>query len=196
MKNKLKKYLFFVLLFFLGYLIFSGIRIYNYSSTYSEDACDVGIVLGAGTKNGVVSPIFRERLNHSIYLYNKEKIGKIILTGGYGKNQDRTDSEIAKDYIVAKGIPLKDILVEKKSRYTIENLKEAKKIMDSLNFKSALIISDPLHMKRSIELAKKLKIDCKPSPTKTTMYKSFVSKSKSLVYETLYFTLGEIIGKN
>jgi vancomycin permeability regulator SanA len=96
MKNKLKKYLFFVLLFFLGYLIFSGIRIYNYSSTYSEDACDVGIVLGAGTKNGVVSPIFRERLNHSIYLYNKEKIGKIILTGGYGKNQDRTDSEIAK----------------------------------------------------------------------------------------------------
>ncbi len=196
MKNKLKKYLFFVLLFFLGYLIFSGIRIYNYSSTYSEDACDVGIVLGAGTKNGVVSPIFRERLNHSIYLYNKEKIGKIILTGGYGKNQDRTDSEIAKDYIVAKGIPLKDILVEKKSRYTIENLIEAKKIMDSLNFKSALIISDPLHMKRSIELANKLKIDCKPSPTKTTMYKSFVSKSISLIYETFYFTLGEIIGKN
>jgi uncharacterized SAM-binding protein YcdF (DUF218 family) len=91
---------------------------------------------------------------------------------------------------------LKDILVEKKSRYTIENLIEAKKIMDSLNYKSALIISDPLHMKRSIELAKKLKIVCKPSPTKTTMYKSFVSKSKSLIYETFYFTLGEIIGKN
>jgi uncharacterized SAM-binding protein YcdF (DUF218 family) len=196
MKNKLKKYLFFVLILFVGYVIFSGIRIYNYSFNYSEEVSDVGIVLGAGTKNGVVSPIFRERLNHSIYLYKEQKIGKIILTGGYGKNQDRADSELAKEYLLNEGIPNEAILVEKQSRYTIENLKEAKKIMDSLNFKSALIISDPLHMKRSIELAKKLKIECKPSPTKTSMYKSFVSKSKSLIYESFYFTLGEIIGEN
>lgn len=51
-------------------------------------------------------------------------------------------------------------------------------------------------MKRSIDLAKKLKIECMPSPTKTTMFKSLHSRTKSLLYETFFYTLGEIVGKN
>ncbi len=95
-----------------------------------------------------------------------------------------------------KGIPDKDILIEEKSRFTIENLREAKLIMDSLNVKTALITSDPLHTKRAIKLAEYQNISCKPSPTKTTMYKSTIPKIKLLLYETFYYTLGEIAGKN
>lgn len=178
------------------YFIFNGIRIYSYSFKYSEEISDVAIVLGAGTNCGKVSPVFKERINHSIYLYNEKKIKMIILTGGYSDGQSQSDSEIAKKYLLSQGVPKQVILIERKSRYTFENLIESEQIMDSLGLKSALIISDPLHMKRSIELAEKLKIDCKPSPTKTTMYRSFLPRAKSLMYETFYYSLGEIAGKN
>ena len=68
--------------------------------------------------------------------------------------------------------------------------------MDSLDLKSALIVTDPFHMKRAVELARNQQINCKPSPTKTTMYRSFIPKAKSLIYETFFFTLGRIAGKN
>ncbi|MFT5780463.1 MAG: uncharacterized SAM-binding protein YcdF (DUF218 family) [Crocinitomicaceae bacterium] len=173
----------------------NGIIIYSYSFEYSEEKSDVAIVLGAGTNNGQVSPIFRERINHSIYLFNEKRVQMILLTGGYGDGQSRSDSEIAREYLVNKGVPNEVIIIEKKSRYTVENLKESVHIMDSLGLKSALIVSDPLHMKRSIALAEKFMIDCKPSPTKTTMYRSFLPKAKSLMYETFYYSIDRIIGK-
>ncbi len=180
----------------LSYFTINGIKIYRYSFKYSEEKSDVAIVLGAGTSNGKLSPVFKERLNHSIYLYERDIIKMIVLTGGYGKGQKQTDSEIAKKYLLAQNIPEEIILIERKSRYTVENLMESKQIIDSLGLESALIVSDPLHMKRSIELAKEMDIYCRPSPTKTTMYKSFFPKAKSLIYETFYYSLGEIIGKN
>ncbi len=180
----------------LGYFVFNGVKIYIYSFDYSEDKSDVAIVLGAATNSGHLSQVFKERINHSIYLYNAAKVKKIILTGGYGNDQEQSDSEVAKNYLLTQGIPKDVILNEQRSRYTIENLVESKKIMDSLKLKSALIVTDPLHMKRSIGLAEKLQINCKPSPTKTTMYKSFLPKAQFLVYETFFYSLGKIAGKN
>ncbi|MGX7668747.1 YdcF family protein [Flavobacterium pedocola] len=192
--KKFKRILTLVLLVLLCYFIFNGFVIYKYSDEYSEKKSDVAIVLGGGTANGRMSPVFKERANHSIYLYHKKTIKKIILTGGFGTGQSRSDSEIAKDYLVAQGLPSEVIIVEKKSRYTIENLLEARQIMDSLGFRSALIVTDPLHMKRSITLAEALEMNCKPSPTKTTMYRSFWPKTESLVYETFYYSLGNLTG--
>ncbi len=193
---KIKRVAYILLALFLCYFIFNAIKIYRFSFNYSEDKCDVAIVLGAGTTDGNLSPIFRERLNHSIYLYNKDIIKNVILTGGYGRGQKLSDSEIAKQYCISKGIPNDVIIIEKKSNYTIENLAESKLILDSLGFKSVLLVTDPLHMKRSIDLAKHQNIKAKPSPTKTTMYKSFFPKIKSLLYETLFYTLGKLIGNN
>ena len=174
------------------YFSFNAVKIYNYSLNYSEKLSDVAIVLGAGTKNGELSPIFRERINHSLYLFNEKKVRKIILTGGYGENQLQADSEIAKAYLQTQGLPEEMLLSESRSRYTRENLKEAKQIMDSLGLELALIVTDPLHMKRSMDFAKELNINCQPSATKTSMYRSRIPKLKSLMYETFYYSLGKI----
>jgi len=55
---------------FLGLTIINSFRIYSFSKKYYEISSDVGIVLGAGVKNGKLSPVFRERVNHSIKLFN------------------------------------------------------------------------------------------------------------------------------
>ena len=64
--------------------------------------------------------------------------------------------------------------------------------MDSHNFSTALIVSDPLHMKRSMELAISVKIECASSPTKTSMYQTTIPKLKFLAYETFFYTLGKL----
>lgn len=118
-------------------------------------------------------------------------IEKIIFTGGFGKGQTQSDSRTAKFYAIDKGIPEENIIIEEESNYTTENLKQAKRIMDYLGLKNALLVSDPLHMKRAMKLANCHGIDCKSSPTKTTMYKSTYPKAKQLLYETFYFSLRE-----
>jgi len=176
---------------FIAYFTFNTIRIYNYSKQYSEEKSDVAIVLGAAINNGVPFPVFRERINHSIYLYKKGVVEKIIYTGGIGKGQIQSESEVAKSYAINKGVKKEDILIEEKSKYTVENLSEAKKIMESLNLTSALLVTDPFHMKRGVMYAKNNDIHCNPSPTKTSMYKSKLPKFMQLMYESFFFRLSE-----
>lgn len=177
---------------FIILLIFNTFSIYNYSKVYSEKKSDFAIVLGAGTSNGVLSPVFKERINHGIYLFKKGTVDKIIFTGGTGEGQKFSDSKIARVYAIKNGIPSQDIFIEESSRYTHENLVQAKSIIDSLNISSALIVSDPLHMKRSMAIAQSIGMNCESSPTKTSMYKSTLPKFKSLLYETFFYTLGKL----
>ena len=192
MKLKKKKYLILLGILF-SYFFINAVRIYIYSFEYYENKSDVAIVLGAGTNDGKLSAVFKERINHSILLYQKGVVDKIIFTGGFGTGQKQSDSQTAKNYALENGIPENDILIEEESNYTIENLKESKQIMDSLGFTNALLVSDPIHMKRAMKLATYYKIDCTPSPTKTTMYKSAKTKIGQLLYETFYFSLRETI---
>lgn len=187
-----KRFFLFLGVTILSYFLFNAVAIYYYSFEYSEKVSDVAIVLGAGTKDSRVSPVFRERINHSLYLYKKGIVKKIIFTGGYGEGKQYSDSQVAKLYALTKGIPSKDIIIEEKSKITLENLLESKTKMDSLNIKTALLISDPLHMKRAMSLAINQKIDCHPSPTQTSMYKSILPKTNSLFYETFYYSLGKL----
>lgn len=117
---------------------------------------------------------------------------KLIFTGGVGKDQRTSDSKVAKIYAINKGVPASDILIEEVSEYTYQNLRESKKIMDSLELKSALLVSDPIHMKRSMTLAHIHNIPCASSPTRTSMYRNTSTKMKFLLYETFYFSIREI----
>jgi len=170
-------------------LVYNSYKIYSYSFEYSEVKSDVIIVLGTGIKDGEPSAVFKERINHGIYLFNKGIAGKILFTGGMGKGQSQTESEVAKKYALTKGVPNSAIITEEKSTSTYGNFKESSKIMDSLNLKTALIVSDPFHMKRAMAFAEYYKIDCKPSPTKSSGFKSFVPKAMSLMYESVFYSI-------
>jgi len=180
----------------IGLATCNGIRIGRYASEYSEKTSDVAIVLGAGTDGKTVSPVFRGRLDHAIDLYRRGKARSILLTGGRAEGQLLSDSEIAGRYLLERGIPPGAILLERVSRYTVENLSESRRIMDSLGLRSALIVSDPLHMKRAMGLAEAMDLECEPSPTPTSAYRSFFPKARSLVYEVFFYSLGQVVGKN
>src|SRR5690554_3020057 len=184
----IRKVVIFLTLSFSAYFIINTIRIYNYSSQYNEKKSDVAIVLGTSINKGEPSSIFKERINHSIYLYEKGFVDKILYTGGIEEGAVKSESEVARSYAMSRGIPTEDILIEEISKYTTENLSQAKRIMDSLQMNNALLVSDPLHMKRGALHAKNNEITFCPSPTKTSRYKSKSARFMQLMYETFFFS--------
>lgn len=105
-----------------------------YSVKDEKQEADVIIVLGAATYDGQVSPVYRERLNHGIALYQQGYADKLIATGGRGGENKQSDAYAAKQYLVSQGIPEEDILTEETSVITQENLENSKVLMDEKGF--------------------------------------------------------------
>ncbi|MDO5401945.1 MAG: YdcF family protein [Eubacteriales bacterium] len=169
------------------YIIANAISIYSFSHKDQKCKADVAIILGAATNNGEVSPVYQERLNHGIYLYREGYVEKIIVTGGTGKGNELSDAYAAKQYVVSQGIPQNDILTEDTSTITQENLENSKLIMDRNNYSTAIIVSDPLHMRRSMLLAEDSGITAYSSPTTTSKYVSLKTKIPFLLREVFFY---------
>lgn len=98
---KILKKLIIIVALVICYVFSNAVSIYIYS--FKDDArnADVAIVLGASTYNGHPSPVYQERINHAVDLYNKHLVKKIIMTGGYGKGNPVSDAYNAKLYAVS-----------------------------------------------------------------------------------------------
>ena len=166
--------------------------IVNYGKRDEKAPSDVAIVLGAATTNGEVSPVYRERINHAIWLYENGYVDYLILTGGFGDGNSVSDSAAAKNYAISRGIPENVIFIEEASTITEENLEQAKIIMDNNSLNTAILVSDPLHMKRAMRMADDYGIDALTSPTPTSMYRSLKTKLPFLLREE-FFYIGYLI---
>ena len=164
-----------------------AISIWNYGKVDEKAPADVAIVLGAAVWDGEVSPVYRERINHAITLYEEGTVDFIILTGGFGEGSYKSDSQVAKEYALSQDVPEERILIEEKSTITEENLEFSKEIMDENDLETAIIVSDPLHMKRSMLMAKDYNITALSSPTTTSMYKSLKTKIPFLLREEFFY---------
>jgi uncharacterized SAM-binding protein YcdF (DUF218 family) len=169
------------------FFVFIAAEIYFYDESSENHTADAGIVLGAAVWGERLSPVFQERVNHAIDLYRKKRIRKIIFTGGQGNADEETEAAAARRFAISNGIPEEDILTEDKSTSTYENLVFAKPLTEANQIKTVLLVSDPLHLKRAIEIAKSLKYEVFPSPTPTTKYQGWKSRLKLLSHETYYY---------
>lgn len=171
----------------------TAVSIWKYGEKSETQAVDVAIVLGAALSYNTVSPVYRERINHAITLYNEGYVKYVILTGGTGEGNIYSDAFIAMEYARSKGLPEKAILLEEKSTVTEENIFFSKEIMDENNLKTAIIVSDPLHMKRAMKMAENCGLKAFSSPTPTTMYKTIKTQIPFLAREVFLYVGYSII---
>ena len=172
---------------FMIYLAATALSIWRYASVDEKQPADIAIVLGAGTAGGEISPVFRERIHHVIWLYQNGYVDALIFTGGIGDGNERSDAWAAGQYAIEQGVPEADILLEEKSTITQENIANAKKIMDEKGYRTAIIVSDPLHMKRAMLMARDYGIEAYSSPTPTSRYISLKTKIPFLAREEFFY---------
>ncbi len=173
---------------FLLWILFLGFQIATFPLGKLTDKADVAIVLGAAVNADKPSPVFKERINHAINLYQAGNIQKIIFTGGLGEGETVAESLVAKKYAMSLGIPETDILTEIESDTTRDNLLEAQQLLITTGLASTLIVSDPLHSKRAMMMAKDIGlVEVKPSATPTTRYQSLKTKVPFLLREVYFY---------
>lgn len=167
--------------------VISGITIWNYAAIDESRPADAAIILGAAVQDGAPTPVFRERINHSIALYQDGLVKYLIFTGGIGEGDTQSEADIAKAYAIEKGVPAEAIFTESNSHITEENLLNAKVIVEENDLHTVLLVSDPLHMKRAMTMAADFGLKAYSSPTPTTRYQSLKSQLPFLFREIMMY---------
>jgi uncharacterized SAM-binding protein YcdF (DUF218 family) len=118
-------------------------------STIDEaQPADVILVLGAAEYRGRPSPVLEARLNHALFLYLQRLAPRILTTGGAGGDPTYTEGEVAHSYLSHHGVPSEAILVENAGVSTVQSTAAAAEIMERMNLRSCIVVSDGYHIYR------------------------------------------------
>ena len=129
---------------------------------------DAIVVLGAAQWDGKPSPVLQARLDHAFDLYAAGFAPKVIVTGGVGTGDEYSEGEVARQYLLHKGVPTAAVLIENRGRTSFESMEGATLLMQRNGWHSALLVSDPFHMYRLKRMATDLGVRAATSPTRTS----------------------------
>lgn len=124
---------------------------------------DYVIIHGAGLINGEkISKLLQERLDKAIDVYLKDPSPTILIpSGGKGSDESVSEAEAMKGYLLEKGIPESDIIMEDKSTTTLENLQFSKNIIDSREGrKYTALVTSNYHVYRALRYCRKVGLEC------------------------------------
>ncbi|WP_167459458.1 YdcF family protein [Pedobacter jejuensis] len=133
-------------------------KVYNlYEAKYPEPAkYEFGVLLGGFSKSTQHSDLAvnerGDRLIQTINLFKKGIIKKILISGGSGKliGSESIEADLTAKYLKNIGIPDSVILVENKSKNTIENAKYTFELISKTKLNpSILVITSAWHIPRS-----------------------------------------------
>jgi uncharacterized SAM-binding protein YcdF (DUF218 family) len=159
----------------------------SYNPERSPRQVDAILVFGAGVDYDRPSPVFEARLRHAVDLYQSGVAPVLIFTGGLGSGDLLAEGPVGRDYAVAHGVPPEAILLEDRSRTTLQNLAEAKRELAGAGVgQRVALVSDPHHLLRASLMANEVGLISWSSPTPHTRYRSISSRFPALLRE-VYF---------
>lgn len=175
-----------VALLLLAMLGFVGVawQIVSYGDSSSDSHADAAVVLGAAAWGNKPSPVYRERIREAVALYESGRVRYLVFTGGTPVAGYPAEGSVGREFAIAHGVPATAILFETTSRTTLQNLANAKALIESAGIHSVLLVSDPLHMRRAMALASSIGLTATPAPTTSSRFQSDASRAAFLWRET------------
>ena len=133
----------------------------------ADGSANYMIILGAKVKpGGVPSLSLKSRLEVAVpYLVNYPQV-KVIVSGGQGPDEDRTEASVMREYLEQNGIDATRIIEEDQSTSTYENLVFSKELLPK-ETKKITIVSNDFHLKRAKYLAESLDFEVDVVSAKT-----------------------------
>ena len=169
-----------------------------------------GVLILSGAIEGVLSIEYNtihlngnvERLIASIELINRYPKAEIIFSGGpaYVFNKKIIQADLAKEFFSKLGIDTHKIIFESKSRNTYDNIFFSRIIADPQLGEKWIVITSAFHMKRTLNIADKLKwnlipyaVDFKQTKTFSWMPSINFLKNISIFQSAIHEWLGLIV---
>jgi len=161
LSRKIRRYILLLTL-----LVFIAVEVPIIATGYTTKPTpgDTIIVLGAKLIGHDPSTMLRLRLDETLKLYNEGYAQTIIVSGGKGADEEYSEAQVMRDYLVEHGIPAPTILLEDQSFNTYQNLVNSQKLMREHQLKKAIIVSNASHIRRALVLAQSLGLDASGSP--------------------------------
>ena len=136
------------------YFLFTQFLILNHFADRAPDHLDYLLVLGAQVHKDRPSVVLQYRLDTAVEYLNANPDTVCIVSGGQGENEPMPEAEGMKKYLVEKQISPDRIILENKSRNTIENILFSKELLKNENC-TVGILTNNFHTYRSVALGKK-----------------------------------------
>lgn len=154
----------FIILFFLIFILEEYFVIKEYKNDEKlideNKKIDYVIVLGARVYDDKPSKSLVERIKTANEFLHENEAAKVIATGGKGVNEKVTEASVIKRELLKLGIANERIILEDKSRNTVQNfefsLEKIKKDNPEKNKKNILIVTNDYHIFRAKNIAKSL----------------------------------------
>jgi uncharacterized SAM-binding protein YcdF (DUF218 family) len=173
-------------------LVWSLWLVYEIHKTASEDhaqPADAIVVFGAAEYSGRPSPVLHARLDHAVSLYNRQ-IAPLIITLGGGADKDSGLSEggVARDYLLANGVPFDKIIAETRSLDTEQQVEHLAVIARANHLQHLVVDSDGTHLFRIRYLCQQQGLDVYTSPRPPYGNISDADLSQRYIHEMLSYT--------
>jgi uncharacterized SAM-binding protein YcdF (DUF218 family) len=171
-------------------------RIWDVGNRDQKQRVDAIVVLGAAQYNGRPSTILKARLDHGIELYQSGLGRYFVVTGGKAEGDRTTEAASARAYAISRGVPADAILVEDRSRTTLESLRRVASLLRGQGLATTLFVSDRTHMLRVLRIARDEGLTPLGSPTDTSPTDAnFGNRLEATIHEigglSLYFLAGQ-----
>jgi uncharacterized SAM-binding protein YcdF (DUF218 family) len=115
-------------------------------------AADVIVVMGAAEYRGKPSPVLKARLDHALSLFERKLAHYIITTGGAGGDPVFTEGTVGRNYLIGKGVPSEAIILEDEGDSTVHSTIAVAEIMQRMQLRSCILVSDGYHIFRAKKL--------------------------------------------
>ncbi len=147
---------------------YASYRIWAQGQRDEERPADAIVVMGAAQYDGHPSPVFAARLDHGVALYLAGVAPRLVVTGGKAEGDRTTEAAAGRAFAIALGVPPEAILVEDRSRTTLESIRAVATLLEANGARSAIFVSDRPHMLRVLRMAADTGITAWGSPTRTS----------------------------
>ena len=152
-------------------------------------ASDVVIVFGCPSYEGnVVSTTFSScllaRAHHAADLYHRGLAEHIIPTGGL-TGPPPSEAAAMRQVLEGDGVPRSAIFWEEKAHSTVQNVQFSRAIMQANGWRTAILVSDPHHIKRAAVIARDAGLTITTSPATTNPgWQNLDERRKNLLRDT------------
>ncbi len=149
------------------YLGVTAFQVWKTGQRYQPRPAGAIVVMGAAQYDGVPSPDLRARLDQAALLWHQHYASTIMVTGSKEPGDAFTESQASARYLVAMGIPARDIL-QAGGRDSWQNLSEAATTLIAHGDTTVLMVTDKFHEARSLGIASAVGLTPYPTPTQTS----------------------------
>ena len=147
-------------------------RVWAQGQKDEERPADAIVVMGAAQYDGRPSPVFAARLDHGVALFLAGDAPRFVVTGGKAAGDRTTEAAAGRAFAIERGVPPDSIIVEDRSRTTLESVRAVAALLKADGATTALFVSDRPHMLRVLRMAADAGVTAWGSPTRTSPIES------------------------